>query len=146
RPLYDYGFLGIARRWLLRIIDTLRDDIRAGVPVVGLEPSCVATFRDELPNLLPRDEDGRRLSQQTLLLSEFVVRHVRPDTLPRHERPAIVHGHCHHKSVLKFDAEAEVLRQLGLQATILDSGCCGMAGAFGFERKNYDVSVACGER
>lgn len=146
RPLYDFGFLNIARRWLLMIIRTLRDEIRAGVPVVVLEPSCAATFRDELRNLLPRDEDARRLSQQTLLLSEFVMRHVPDANLPRHERTALVHGHCHHKSVLKFDAEAAVLRRLGLEITILDSGCCGMAGAFGFERAHYDVSVACGER
>src|SRR5262249_36157522 len=64
RPLYDYGFLGLARRYLERTLDALREDIRAGVPVVGIEPSCVAVFRDELPKLLPHDEDATRLSKQ----------------------------------------------------------------------------------
>ena len=147
RPLYDYGMLGTARRWLERLVAELREPIRAGTPLVGLEPSCVATLRDELIGLLPENEDAQRLSRQTFLLSEFIDRHM-PDTLlPQLAgRHAVVHGHCHHKALLKMDAEQRVLRRMGLDCEFLDSGCCGMAGAFGFEKEHYGVSIACGER
>jgi len=138
--------LATARRWLREIVATLQTEIRAGVPMVGLEPSCVATFRDELTNILPHDEDAARLSRQTFLLSEFIERNMPDVSLPRLERRAIVHGHCHHRAVMKFNAEEKVLRRLGLDCEILESGCCGMAGAFGFEADHYDVSIACGER
>src|SRR5262249_51602667 len=101
RPLYDYGMLDLAKHMLLRILDTLRPAIRSGVPIVGLEPSCVSVFRDEMVNLLPRDEDAQRLAQQVFTLSEYLERRGwRPPALRGH---ALVHGHCHHKSVLKFD-------------------------------------------
>ena len=147
RPLYDYGMLDTARKWLLRILDELREEIRAGVPLVGLEPSCVATFRDELCNILPNHEDAQRLSRQTFLLSEFIDRKMSGYALPRLGRHALVHGHCHHKALMKLDAEERVLARLGLDCEVPDSGCCGMAGAFGFEGgEHYDVSLACGER
>lgn len=146
RPLYDFGMLDAAQRLLRQILDALRPDIQAGVPVVGLEPSCVAVFRDELLQLFPQDADAQRLSAQTFLLSEYLTR-VRY-TPPRLEGAprVVVHGHCHHKAVLGMGAEERMLRDLGLDYTLLDSGCCGMAGAFGFERDHYDVSIACGER
>ncbi|MGH7718479.1 MAG: FAD-binding and (Fe-S)-binding domain-containing protein [Gemmatimonadaceae bacterium] len=146
RPLYDYGMLRFAKRWLRRILTVLRSEIREGIPVVGLEPSCVAVFRDELLNLFPNDEDAVRLSRQTLMLSEFLERratHYRPPTLPRR---ALVQAHCHHRAVMKTHDEMAVLSRLGLDYTVLDSGCCGMAGAFGFEKAHYDVSIRCGER
>jgi FAD/FMN-containing dehydrogenase/Fe-S oxidoreductase len=145
RPLYDYGMLDAARRYLRRILRTLRDDIAAGTPVVGIEPSCVAVFRDEMTDLLPNDQDAKRLQRQTFLLSEFLVRQDwRP---PRLEgATAIVQGHCHHRSVLDFHAEEEVLARAGVRAEVLDSGCCGMAGGFGFERDHYEVSMAAAER
>ncbi len=114
--------------------------------MVGLEPSCVAVFRDELVNLLPNDEDARRLSQQSFLLSEFLQKKVENYQPPKLKRKALVHGHCHHKAIMKMDDEEAVLAKLGLDFTVLDSGCCGMAGAFGFERDHYDVSIKCGER
>jgi len=147
RPLYDYGMLDRAERFLRQVLDALRPDIEAGVPVVGLEPSCVAVFRDELHGLLPNDEDARRLGQQTYLLSEFLAKQAPDFAPPRLERKALVHVHCHHKSVLKYDAEEALLRKLGLDYEILNSGCCGMAGGFGFEAgEKYDVSVKAGER
>lgn len=146
RPLYDFGMLDTARRWLERIVCELREPIRAGVPVVGLEPGCVATFRDELTNLLPHDEDARRLASQTLILSEFIDQHMDAVQLPRLTgRQAVVHAHCHHKALLKTAAEERVLERLGLACEYPESGCCGMAGAFGFEKSHYDVSIACGE-
>jgi FAD/FMN-containing dehydrogenase/Fe-S oxidoreductase len=147
RPLYDYGMLDVARRWLVRLLDVLRPHIRAGVPVVGLEPSCVTVFHDEMPDLLHGDADARALAGQTFLLSDFLVQKAPQFQLPALHRKAVVHGHCHHKSVLGFDAEEEMLHRAGLDYTVLDSGCCGMAGAFGFEKgDHYDVSIRCGER
>jgi FAD/FMN-containing dehydrogenase/Fe-S oxidoreductase len=144
RPLYDYGMLDLAKRMLRQILDTLRPAIRAGVPVVGLEPSCVSVFRDEMVNLLPHDHDAQRLKQQTFTLDEYLERRGwRPPAL---EGRAVVHGHCHHKSVLNFDAERRLLEKLGLDVTLPDGGCCGMAGSFGFESRHYDVSMAVGER
>ncbi|HEY6959271.1 MAG TPA: FAD-binding and (Fe-S)-binding domain-containing protein [Candidatus Limnocylindria bacterium] len=144
RPLYDFGFLGLARRLLRQTLVALRDEIRSGVTIVGLEPSCVTVFRDELGKLFPHDEDAKRLAQQTLLFSELLDRE-RDLALPQVSGKAIVHGHCHHKSVLGFEPEKRVLERIGLEHEILDSGCCGMAGSFGFEREHYGVSTAVGE-
>lgn len=146
RPLYDYGMLDTAKAWMLQIIDELREEIRAGIPMVGLEPSCVATFRDELLNLFPHDNDGKRLSEQTFLLSEFISKKMPHYPLPPLKRHALVHGHCHHKALMKMTAEEEVLKRMQVDYELPDSGCCGMAGAFGFEKDHYDVSIACGER
>ncbi|HEX3721673.1 MAG TPA: FAD-binding and (Fe-S)-binding domain-containing protein [Nitrolancea sp.] len=147
RPFYDFGMLDLAEHSLRRILDALRPSIEAGIPLVGLEPSCVSVFRDDMKNLLPHDEDAKRLYRQTFLLSEFVMEHSDQFDLPRLERKAIVHGHCHHHSVLKMDAECAILDRLGLDYELLDSGCCGMAGAFGFERgDHYDVAIKAGER
>jgi FAD/FMN-containing dehydrogenase/Fe-S oxidoreductase len=147
RPLYDYGMLGLAQRWLREILGELRDEIRAGTPIVGLEPSCVAVFRDEMLNLFPWDEDARRLSRQVFLLSELLVRDGALGRLPRLRRRALLHGHCHQKALVPKDGEKEVLEALGVELEILDAGCCGMAGSFGFERgERYEVSMRCGER
>jgi FAD/FMN-containing dehydrogenase/Fe-S oxidoreductase len=146
RPLYDFGMLDRAKRYLRAVLAELRPEIAAGVPVVGLEPSCVAVFRDELVGLLPHDEDARRLRGQTYLLSEFLEQRAPDLALPALGARAVVHGHCHHKAVLGMAAERSVLTRVGLDFQVLDSGCCGMAGAFGFERAHYDVSIAAGER
>jgi len=145
RPLYDLGMLDRAENLLLDILDALALEIEAGIPIVGLEPSCVAVFRDELGNLFPHDERARRLSRQTFLLSEFLDNYKDLIPLPRFERKAIVHGHCHHKSVMKMNAEENVLRRMGLDFKMPSPGCCGMAGSFGFEDDKYDVSIAIGE-
>jgi FAD/FMN-containing dehydrogenase/Fe-S oxidoreductase len=144
RPLYDYGFLGLARRYLERTLDLLRDEIRAGTPVVGIEPSCVAVFRDELGKLLPHDEDGRRLAKQVFHFGEFLEREgYEPPVLPR---KVLLHGHCHHKATGGIDSEQKLLEQMGAQVEAPDSGCCGLAGSWGYEAGHYDVSMACGER
>ena len=145
RPLYDFGMLDKAKGLLRQILDTLRPQIQAGIPVVGMEPSCVAVFRDELTNLFPDDEDAQRLHQQTFLLSEFLNKKVKDYHPPQLQRKAIVHGHCHHKAIMKMNDEEAVLKKLGLDYQLLDDGCCGMAGSFGFEREHYDVSIAVGE-
>jgi len=145
RPLYDFGMLDRAENLLLRILDALAPEIEAGVPVVGLEPSCVAVFRDELCNLFPKDERALRLSRQTFLLGEFLDNYKDLIPLPRLERKAIMHGHCHHKSVLKMSSEEAVLGRMGLDWQAPAPGCCGMAGSFGFEADKYEVSTAIGE-
>jgi Fe-S oxidoreductase len=146
RPLYDYGMLGLAERLLARDLEVLRPHIRAGVPVVGLEPSCVAAFREELPSLLSFDEDARRLGWQTLTLPEFLLDHLSDYEPPKLHRKAIVHLHCHHRAVLGADQEIELLKRMGLDAQAPDFGCCGLAGSFGFERDKYELSMKIGER
>jgi FAD/FMN-containing dehydrogenase/Fe-S oxidoreductase len=145
RPLYDHGMLDRAQALLLQILDELSPEIEAGIPIVGLEPSCVAVFRDELVNLFPHDERAQALSRQTFLLSEFLEIHASHVPLPRLDRKAILHGHCHHKSIMKMTAEESVLRRLGVDFHSPAPGCCGMAGSFGFESDKYDLSIAIGE-
>jgi FAD/FMN-containing dehydrogenase/Fe-S oxidoreductase len=144
RPLYDWGFLPAAKKLLLETIDVLRDEVNAGTPIVGLEPSCVSVFRDELPNLFPNDADAVRLSRSFFTLSELLARD--QVELPQLKRKAIVQGHCHHKAIMKFESEEVVLGKAGLDFEHLDSGCCGMAGAFGFDEDNYELSLRIGER
>ncbi|HEU5368086.1 MAG TPA: FAD-linked oxidase C-terminal domain-containing protein, partial [Ktedonobacterales bacterium] len=146
RPLYDYGFLDLAEKLLRDILDTLRPQIEAGMPVVVLEPSCAAVFRDELRNLFPQDAEAQRLTSQTFLLSEFLEQKAPGYALPQLKRRALVHGHCHHKAIMKMHAEQAVLQKMGLDMQIPDTGCCGMAGAFGFEKDHYEVSLKMGER
>ena len=146
RPLYDFGMLVTAKKLLRQILDTLRPEIEAGTPFVGLEPSCTAVFRDELVNLFPMDEDAKRLKEQFFTLPEFLRKHAPDFRPPRLDRKALVHAHCHHTHVMKTDAEMDLLRSMGLDFEWLDSGCCGMAGSFGFEADKYEVSKAVGER
>lgn len=144
RALYDWGMLDRAKRQWLDILDTLADEIHRGTPVVGLEPACVAAFRDELGNFFPANENAKRLARQTYMLSEFLEKiHYQPPPLPR---KAIVHAHCNHTAVMGMAAEKAVLDRLGLDYQLLDSGCCGMAGAFGFDQHKYEISQAIGER
>jgi Fe-S oxidoreductase len=145
RPLYDWGMLDRAKKQLLRILTSLKSEIDAGIPVVVLEPSCAAVFRDELLNLFSKDDCARRLSQQTFLLSEFLEAKAKHFQLPKLARKALVHGHCHHKSIMKMTAEESVLRKIGIDFQTPAPGCCGMAGSFGFEKDKYKISVAIGE-
>jgi FAD/FMN-containing dehydrogenase/Fe-S oxidoreductase len=145
RPLYDHGMLNRAKRLLLQILDELSPEIDAGIPVIGLEPSCVAVFRDELLNLFPNDKRAQSLSRRTFLLGEFLETHAPDFSLPRLDRGAILHGHCHQKSLMTMTAEEAVLRGLGIDFHSPAPGCCGMAGSFGFDPEKYDVSIAIGE-
>jgi Fe-S oxidoreductase len=147
RPLYDYGMVDTAKQWLQQILATLQEDIRKGTPIVVLEPSCATVFRDEAVSLLPSDEDAVRLSKQTYLLSEFLNKKAPGYKPPKLKRKALLHGHCHHKAIMKLDDEQALLAEMGLDVETPDTGCCGMAGAFGFEEgDHYKVSIQCGER
>jgi FAD/FMN-containing dehydrogenase/Fe-S oxidoreductase len=145
RPLYDWGMLDRAKKLLLQILSALETEIEQDIPIVVLEPSCAAVFRDELLNLFPKDDRARRLSQQTFLLSEFLEQKAKHFQLPKLARKALVHGHCHHKSVMRMTDEESVLRKMGIDFQTPAPGCCGMAGSFGFEADKYEISLAIGE-
>jgi Fe-S oxidoreductase len=145
RPLYDWGMLDRAKNLLLKILDALKPEIDKDIPLVVLEPSCAAVFRDELLNLFPQDDQALRLSRQVFLLSEFLEKKAKHFELPKLARKALVHGHCHHKSVMRMTDEEAVLRKMGVEFYAPAPGCCGMAGSFGFERDRYETSVAVGE-
>ncbi len=147
RPLYDYGMLKAAKQLLVEIMESLGEVIAQEIPVVGLEPSCVSVLRDELRNLFPRDDRAKRLQAQTYTLAEFLnnwLPHYRP---PHIDRRLLLHGHCHHKAIMRIDADIDLLKKTGAELDLPDTGCCGMAGGFGYEKgAHYDVSIAVGER
>lgn len=144
RPLYDYGFLDVAERYLRHTIQVLRDDIRAGTPIVGMEPSCLAVFRDELVKMLPHDQDAARLKKNCYHWAEFFAQHDVP--VPKVEGKAVVWGHCHHKATGGLKPEMKLLKEgMGLDADEAKGGCCGLAGSWGFESGKYDISMQCGE-
>ncbi|CAM9972057.1 unnamed protein product, partial [Phaeothamnion confervicola] len=145
RPYYDFGLLDEAKVALERILGALGTHIYSGAPVVGLEPSCVAVFRDELGKLFPGDERAERLASQTFTLAEYLDRiDWRPPQAPARadgSRPrALLHGHCHQKAVLGMQSELKMLAAAGYEVEAPDSGCCGMAGSFGFKPEHYEAS------
>ncbi len=144
RPLFDFGLIDDARKNLQKILDVLRPSIRSGIPVVGLEPSCVSVFRLEMMDLFPHNEDARRLSEQVFTLAEFL--HSESDlALPHMEGTAVLHGHCHQKAMATIDPDRRILEALGLQVLTPDTGCCGMGGSMGWEAEKVDISLAIGE-
>jgi FAD/FMN-containing dehydrogenase/Fe-S oxidoreductase len=146
RPLYDFGMLEHAKLYLQLILDTLEVEIGAGTPVVVLEPSCASVFRDELTNLFPGNPAADRLRRQTFLFSEFLELYAPEYKPPALERKAILHGHCHQKALMKMSHAESLLRKMGLDLSVPDTGCCGMAGPFGFDAEKYEVAQAIGER
>lgn len=128
--------LDLARSKLLDILYVLQPAIRRGVPVVGLEPSCLSVFRDEMINLLPENPDARKLARQAKTLSELPLETPRWHA-PRLERKAVLHTHCHHKSVLDAEAERKVLESMGLELQQPSPGRCGHAGSFGYEIEHH---------
>ena len=139
------GQLPTAKRVLRRTLSVLRDELRAGTPVVVLEPSCAAVFRSDLPDLLHGDEDAARLAGQTRTLAELLVERAPDWQPPQVDRAAVVQPHCHQHAVLGLEADRTLMAAAGVDADVLSLGCCGLAGNFGFERDHYDVSVACAE-
>jgi Fe-S oxidoreductase len=144
RPLYDYGFLDSAERYLHRVLDALRPYVREGIPVVGMEPSCLAVFKDELTKMLPHDDDASRLAKNAYHFGEFFTAFdVKP---PRLAGQALLWGHCHHRATGGVEPEEKLLRRMGLEVQNLKGGCCGLAGSWGFEKGKYDISMGCGEQ
>ena len=144
RPLYDYGFLDSAERYLHRVLDVLREHIRAGTPVVGMEPSCLAVFKDELRKMLPHDDDAARLARNAYHFPEFFTTcGIEP---PKLRGEALLWGHCHHRATGGMKPEQQLLEQMGLAVNSVSGGCCGLAGSWGFEAGKYGISMDCGEQ
>ncbi|WCN05268.1 FAD-binding and (Fe-S)-binding domain-containing protein [Streptomyces sp. M92] len=139
------GQLNVAKRVLGHTIDVLREDLRRGTPVVGLEPSCTAVFRADAAELLPKDPDIERLRKQTRTLAELLVERADDWQPPAVDARAVVQRHCHQYAVMGFGADRKLLERAGVDADVLDAGCCGLAGDFGFEKGHYEVSMACAE-
>ncbi|MGA6973002.1 MAG: FAD-linked oxidase C-terminal domain-containing protein, partial [Candidatus Binatus sp.] len=147
RPLYDQGMLERAKARLRDVIEALDPFVAVGIPVVGLEPSCILTFRDELPSLFPDDPRAKALASNSFLLDEFLTREASDFAPPELRRRTIVQGHCHQKAIAGIGGEVAILsRAAGAELEVLDAGCCGMAGAFGYDRAHFEVSKAIGER
>ncbi|GAB3569023.1 FAD-binding and (Fe-S)-binding domain-containing protein [Amycolatopsis endophytica] len=140
------GQLGVAKRILTRTVRALAPHLRSGGLVLGLEPSCTAVFRADAFEMFPGDHDVRRLRDQTVTLAELLTRHSPGYRPPRVEANALAQVHCHQHAVLGWDADRELLGAAGVDTERLDSGCCGLAGNFGFERGHLEVSKACAER
>lgn len=145
RAAISKGLLDHARAKQTELLRVLLPEVERGAWIVGVEPSCILTLRDELPDLV-RDGRGKDLAAASVTLEEFLAS--LPDWRPgRLEGRAIVHGHCHQKALVGMEPTRAVLSRVeGLEFTLLDSGCCGMAGSFGYEEGHYEVSRACGER
>ncbi|MEU0390275.1 FAD-binding and (Fe-S)-binding domain-containing protein [Streptomyces chartreusis] len=140
------GQLTVAKKVLRRTLGVLQPYLEHGTPIIGLEPSCTAVFRADAPELMPADQDVKRLAGQVRTFAEQLVHHA-PDGWqpPRLDREATVQTHCHQHAIMKFDADEELMRRARLDADVLDEGCCGLAGNFGFERGHHEVSMAVGE-
>jgi FAD/FMN-containing dehydrogenase/Fe-S oxidoreductase len=159
RPLYDFGLLNLAQAKLGQILREMKEVISEGVPVVGLEPSCTAVFRDELKGLFPHRYDAERLRLQTYLLPEFITefpehfdrlieraKNRAPASASPQGQKLLLHVHCHQHAVIGATSDIKVLARLGFDVERLDSGCCGMAGSFGFEKEHVEISKQIAER
>ena len=146
RPLYDWGFLDRAKRYLEVIMQSLARDVAAGTPIVVAEPACASVFKDELLNFFPDDERAQCLSSQVTCIADFIAD--RLDGFPpfRAGGRALVQPHCHHHAVIGFDKELGLLSKLGIEVERPPQGCCGMAGAFGMAKETFETGRAIGER
>jgi Fe-S oxidoreductase len=148
RPLISKGMLTEAREHAAWNVARLLPYAGRGVAIVGLEPSCLLTLKDEYVDLL-RTDAARKVAEQAALLEQFLLRErARGLTLAFKpgSREALLHGHCHQKAMVGTAPTVAALKWAGYSVSEVDSGCCGMAGSFGFEREHYDVSVALGNR
>ncbi|VBA47982.1 Anaerobic glycerol-3-phosphate dehydrogenase subunit C [Mycobacterium attenuatum] len=145
RPLYDYGFLDVAQRYLLDVLEQLRSEIRSGTPIVGMEPSCLAVFKDELKKLLPHDDDADRLVRNSYHFAQFFTEFDVEVPNVAGAR-ALLWGHCHQRATGGVDADQQVLQKMGIDVQPVSGGCCGLAGSWGFEQGKYQLSLDCGEQ
>lgn len=146
RPLYDFGLLESAHEHLERVFDVLAERPAGEIPIVVLEPSCFAVFKDEALNLFGERSFARMLAQRTQLFSAFIRPHLERRELPVLSARALMQIHCHQRALAGAEDAADGLRAAGLDVSIPDTGCCGMAGSFGFDRYHYPISMQAGER
>ena len=142
RPLYDFGLLDAARTYLAEVLARMEPQINADLPFVFLEPSCASVFKDELLELFPRDARAKRMSDSVWLLADFLAARAPEFGAERLVgEHVLVHGHCHHKAVFGGPgSEIALLKNAGAQVDLINAGCCGMAGPFGFEAEKIEVS------
>lgn len=152
RPQISKGLLNDARAQISAAIDELHGYASQGMPIVGLEPSCILTFRDEALALLPGDMRAREVADAALTFEEYMVRLDAEGRLEdvrwsNAERDVLLHGHCHQKALIGTGPSQLCLSlPPNYSVSVVDSGCCGMAGAFGYEKEHYDISIAMAER
>jgi Fe-S oxidoreductase len=130
-------------------VDKLAPHAEKGIPIVGLEPSCLLTLRDEYPELIPTTA-AKKVAVNSFLFDEFVMREHNEGRLilqsHRNGKKALLHGHCHQKALVGTAPTIAMLKKAGYEVSEIDSGCCGMAGSFGFEKEHYDLSIKIGNR
>ncbi len=149
RPMISKGMLRQAKENSVWNIARLAPHVDRGAAIIGLEPSCLLTLRDEYPEFTCT-EAAMKVARNSFLFEEFVVREVNAGriALARRAEPrkALLHGHCHQKALVGTAPTLAALRAAGYEVSEVDSGCCGMAGSFGFEKEHYDLSVKIGNR
>ncbi len=153
RAAISKGCLKRAKRLAEKNVQLLKDIVSEDAPLVGIEPSCILSFRDEYPDLVPPEmrQEAIRLGKNSLLYDEFLLREIEagritPEMFDATEMEIFLHGHCHQKALVGVEKTAEVLRRLlHAQVNVIPSGCCGMAGSFGYEKEHYKTSLAIGE-
>ncbi len=153
RAAFSKGCLKLAKKYATKNVQMLSDIITDETPLVGIEPSCILSFRDEYPDIIPAEmrDTARKLSKNCLLFDEFIMRevsaeHVSQDAFKSIDAEIFLHGHCHQKSLIGVGKCAEMLRLIpGVKMNVIPSGCCGMAGSFGYEKEHYETSLAIGE-
>ena len=150
RPMISKGLVGPARKAARETVEKLYPFAAAGLPIIGLEPSCLLSLRDEYRYLLPDDPRVEAVAGQSLLFEEFIARQAEAGhlKLPWKGEPGrvLLHGHCHQKALVGTGPSHQTLSLPGFQVEEVDSGCCGMAGAFGYEAEHLDISLTMGER
>lgn len=153
RAAISKGCLKLAKGYAEENVRLLRRFIMDETPLVGIEPSCILSFRDEYPDLVPAEmrKDAQKLAKSCLLFDEFIVREVqagrvKKDAFKEFNGEIYLHGHCHQKSLIGVGKCAEMLKLIpGAKVNVIPSGCCGMAGSFGYEKEHYETSMAIGE-
>ncbi|MFW6184995.1 MAG: heterodisulfide reductase-related iron-sulfur binding cluster, partial [Chloroflexota bacterium] len=150
RPMISKGLVEQARAAARDTVEKLAPFARQGIPIVGLEPSCLLSLRDEYLSLLPGDEDVQVVAQQALTFEECVAQEADAGQLTldfrQETRELLLHGHCHQKALVGTEPTKRALSLPGHTVREVDSGCCGMAGSFGYEAEHYDISLRMGER
>ena len=150
RPMISKGLVDQARGAAQAIIEQLYPLVERGMPIIGLEPSCILTFKDEYLSLLPNDDRAKEVANAAITFEEFVMdKDVRGEfelAFKAVDKKVLLHGHCHQKSLVGTEPVRKVLEMVGFEVDEVDSGCCGMAGSFGYEKEHYEISMAMAER